>query len=137
MSFQSPVRVPELERGLQQIRLWRRQSLYVSIGFFPFAFAADYVLRLFSAPDTAVMYNSLHLGHRLSPTRATYAIQKTEYAVTAPDAIRLDFQEARTLLARQPSVGADPAPNATPICDACTCLESGTTSITESSPESS
>ena len=47
---------PEIEKGLQLIRSRRRRMWYVFFGFFPFMLVTGYIIQMFSASETPVIY---------------------------------------------------------------------------------
>jgi len=47
---------PDIEKGLQLIRLRQRRMWYVVFGFFPFMLVASYIIQLFVGSETPVIY---------------------------------------------------------------------------------
>ena len=53
---------PEIERGLQLIRLRQRRMTYVFLGFFPFMLVTGSIIQLFSHSETPVIYAVIAYG---------------------------------------------------------------------------
>jgi hypothetical protein len=56
------VPMPEVEKGLQLIRVRRRRMIYVFLGFFPVMLVTGYIIQLFSHSETPVIFAAIAYG---------------------------------------------------------------------------